>query len=471
MPPIDAPSTLYKLYCSLKKSFDNDVQTVLGQDTPRILIVFLATVMLSLWLTHPWPGDDLLRDMVSWAYSYNYRNMFVYSPGVPSYNQYIYFDLITGWIYKTLPYYGHQAGVLLIQTAATASYLAAVTVSISRHLKGRSDKWLMTAVLLMLVLQCGAGGRLALARPEIFLSAWAIWSTSITSKSEAAVWTVIGLVLIPMYWLSMVYIPVYLMSRRSYAEKIALSSILVVYGLLFWDAWSGGAFIHALENTNQAVKTRIIDVSEDSPVFLLFLSWQFDLLVLALTCFSYRWVSQGGFKSQGKTKKAITNITCVFWFLLPGMIRYADIIVPILAITLCSLWPKKSPLPWTPWARAAVALYLILNGFSIFHASAQTTSFHIKDPKEHRVLAPFDSSMYRLIFENPGIMVAPAMEVGFTEMPIQKMILSIHNGSLSCANLSKFTFTDVMENSLTYIPPCLQLEGVSNTLRLWRVKN
>src|ERR1039457_2836239 len=47
------------------------------------------------------PGDDLLRHMKAYAYDYDYRAMWPFSPGIPHFDPYLLFDMFAGGMHKT----------------------------------------------------------------------------------------------------------------------------------------------------------------------------------------------------------------------------------------------------------------------------------------------------------------------------------------------------------------------------------
>lgn len=449
-----------------------DLHNTFGRDNPRILVTLFVAIAVSLVSAHPWPGDDLLRDMVAWHYSYDYRNMFAYSPGIPTYDMYIGFDVVTGWVYRHFPWGSHQSGTFVVQCCATIAYLAAVTHAVIKRARSSDDKWFLTAALLVAVLLAGSANRLMLARPEIFLAAWAICATAIESRKGLLIWTAGGALLLTSYWMALAYLPLVATAKRPLWERGLAALTLLKLNLVFWIAYSHGAWLGTGELLRHSVATRLVPIGEDMPIALMLFSVPVDILLLSLAAATWHRFSHT--QPDSERRRLFWELAIlagiIIWFLLPNMIRYADIVGPLLAIALATIWPVQSPLPWTALARGMVLLTATLLGFGLFQASDQTDTVLLQDPPTHVVLTPFGPPMYRLIFSNPGVVVAPAMEVGFSTVPVQHLTVDLNNGTLDCSALTRLKFTDVLEDSLKSIPPCATLEDISHTLRLWKLQ-
>ena len=61
-------------------------------DTWWPLVMVVGVAVCALVFIHPFPPDDLARDLVAYTRDFDYRRMFWGSPRVPGYDQYIGFD-------------------------------------------------------------------------------------------------------------------------------------------------------------------------------------------------------------------------------------------------------------------------------------------------------------------------------------------------------------------------------------------
>ena len=69
------------------------------------------------------PPDDLLRHMKAYTYGYDYRQMWPFSPGLPSFDMYYLFDVFTGAVHHALgPFSFVIIQVLAISLFAVAIY-------------------------------------------------------------------------------------------------------------------------------------------------------------------------------------------------------------------------------------------------------------------------------------------------------------------------------------------------------------
>ena len=72
-------------------------------DSIWLPVIAAGCVIASFIMAHPVPSDDLLKDLVSGRYGFDYRKAFWASPLLTHGDQYIGFDLLASWVYAHLP--------------------------------------------------------------------------------------------------------------------------------------------------------------------------------------------------------------------------------------------------------------------------------------------------------------------------------------------------------------------------------
>ncbi|MDD4937349.1 MAG: hypothetical protein PHT60_16420, partial [Acidiphilium sp.] len=339
----------------LDKSISNarrDFDRLIIRDHPFYLVVMGLLTFFSWLVAAPWPKDDLLRDMVAFSYRYDYSKAFVYSPGIPSYDFDIGFDRICGFLYRSLPWEDHAWAVHLVQGAAIITYVSALLLSLRRVLglrwgeAGRGWAWLMVAGLMFAVLSCGGMARVISGRQEVFLAAWAIAACAIPSWWAAVLWVGAGMVLAPCYWLSVVYTPAALMLSRRFGWPRALGSfgVLLLVNVVFWHWYSGGTWLPSLLQLRADIHNRVVGVGEDQPIAILFLDPWFWVIAFAFV--AALWRDAPSWLGRQRDQSSIAMVGLIVWFLLPDMVRYEDIVAPLMAMyaartlrTQVARWP------------------------------------------------------------------------------------------------------------------------------------
>ena len=86
------------------------------------------------------------------------------------------------------------------------------------------------------------------------------------------------------------------------------------------------------------------------------------------------------------------------------------------------------------------------------------------------VLTGFREPTYSTLFANPGtVRVAPAMEIGWLEPGLQRVVANLGRGELDCDSLRLYAFSHLIESTLSgSTPTCLSLEATQGPWRLWR---
>lgn len=452
-----------------------------------ILVLYVAMVFIIFGLNLPLPQDDLMRDIVAGSYNYDYANLYVYAPLMAKYNQYILFDMIL-----------HHLSLLtnrvitahIIQLICMLFFITPCLIILNKLIKPSVDKPLWIAILLMLLLNNFTTLRFVLGRPEMFFSCWVLWGivTKDTYIAKAC-WFLIGLVLIPFYWLAFFYVPAVFFAFNHRSTKLSFTILYIVLTAVFWQWYSHGQWLASVLDLKKMYLNRLAVVGENKTILIVLLSPitsmgfifyvylhrdKLNQLLKELKCFRMNHISVD---LQNNLRTVFNwifsnSLTTVFTLLLVffcsiNMIRYAAIIsalfVFILAIEINRHDIKIPQL--LRYAVLCLAIYLPM-AVDNYRMIPKFTL-----PVNSIVLGTSQSNYY-VPFYSPNIKIAPAMEIGANVQDIQIMMKSIDiDGSVSCTLLKKYHFDYLVERNLTQIPSCLKIYQIQKGWRAWRVIN
>lgn len=421
-----------------------------------VLAVPLSVFSAKLLMVPPTASDDLLRHIASAFWPGGYPEMYVHT-ALPPAELYPAFDWFVGGLALAI---GPAPAMWLMQALAFGSFVWVFLCAARRLMADHPAAPVFTLVALVLVLEIMVG-RLMLARPEIFMTGWAMAALLVKGRGGLAAWIVTGLALGSAYWLAPLYFPVVLLLGMSWRGRLVAFAVLLAAWAAIWLAMTGGAILEAVFWTFAQVANRIpgVAVSENASIFNLLLAPQ--MLALA---FGSAWAA---------TKPAADNrlLWLALYFLLSNQARYGGIVAPLLALHILSALRAVSFPLAAPWRSvvvglAAVSLSLLSNGIPRYQSLPR---FDV--PAGSVVLTGFSEATYATLFANPGkARVAPAFEIGAASARVQALVLGLSQGALDCGALEGLGFTHLIESTLSGgALPCLSLQATQGAWRLWRV--
>ncbi|MDN5873660.1 MAG: hypothetical protein L0H29_04675, partial [Sinobacteraceae bacterium] len=378
---------------------------------------------------HPFPPDDLARDLVAHFVDGDYRHMFWGSPLVPSYSLYRSFDWLAGWAWK-LPN-GWRA--LPFQLLPLATFIVVMAMALSRCLPDkRPDRRLWIAGLLLLTLAMpGVTTRFVQGRPEVDFAVWALSALILPGW----LWTLVGLVLAPMYWIAPVYAAGALLLttngknwRQRWCRKLAWGALSAISAALWWQISTHGHWLGGLSALHAALANRVGMVSEDGSIWALMSGT--GVAVLALLVLRFRAHLSEALRHHADLDLYLT--ACIF--LAPNMIRYTDILSPLAVLIVARAVGRDSHILSQRMACAGrilvfwACLFLLPGAFA--GAKAPNPGFLSHVHPGDRILSPFSPNLYRAIYAAVphGAVLAPAMEVGMTRKPLQHLAMKLSTG-------------------------------------------
>jgi hypothetical protein len=433
----------------------------------------------------PIPTDDLLRDIIAGDYKFDYNNLYIYAPLLAKYNQYIAFDKI---LYLLSQHIGKIWTIRVVQLFCISAYITPLVLIFNKLLSHRPDKDELVTFCLAYTLISSIMIRLTLGRPEVILAAWTLFGIACglyNNKLAKCLWVILGIVLIPTYWLSLLYVPTTLVVFKEVRTKILMCAVFAVLNLFIWQALSGGQWIYSFELLNKSLINRLPDalVNENSTIAKAIITPQVGL-ILVLLSYKIQLYIKWLYIAWCNDKKAIyvetvkmlhhkyiwLIILCI-WFCLANMIRYIDVVMPILMIIFVDQYKDYKYTLGTVIQKNFVfiiAIYLTISN----QMSLTTSPPKFNLPAGSRVLTSFDGANYYAPFFNKSkIYIAPSMEIGANEKGIQQLVVGIQKYKhLDCELLKRFNFQYIIEKDLNSKPSCLKLIDVQGAYRLWKME-
>lgn len=401
----------------------------------------------------PFVQDDLMRHVVSHQFAYDYRTIYAHSSLLPSFNFWIGFEVFAGQFYQLL---GPEYSVRAIQAIGAILFYVSLFFALNKILKPRADKWLWFTIIFTLC--AGPLSRVFYGRPDIFFSAWLLSAVFL----RPAIWLAIGIALSPTYAFGILYAPAAILIDTSWRNKIICGALFALSCVIFWYFYTNGEWLHISELVSTLTKNRTVEIAELGNGAMIIMSKFVCALLIMLFYFLYK----ATFKLN---PQALPFFLLLAYFLLPNYIRFILPIVTLLAL-LCAIYIPQNIKINAGWSLLIFVFASLSISKAIPHMSYNKLP-KFKIPENAVVLTQFDEGIYSAILHNPHVKFSPAMDIGFTDKPVQDLISNMHiKNTLNCDQLKRFSFTHIQENVLHNIPPCLRLYQIDGDWRLWEIK-
>lgn len=438
--------------------FLQTLESLLERRSSLLLIVPMLVLLGRFLIDPPTASDDLLRHIAAAAWGGDYQRMYVHTY-LPSVNFYVTFDWLVARISGVI---GFERAMWAMQVLAVGSFVAVFVQSARRVDDDHGLATPMTVLALCMALLC-MGYRLILGRPEIFLLIWGLAACAVVSRRGSVLWIASGTVLSTGYWLAPVVFPAALLLPVSLRWRLLVVLALLCAWAVFWGLYGGAEFFAELARALWLTANRVPgnQVTENQTV-LAMLTDPLTLVLLLASLLALR-------KPVADHRLALL----AGYFALSNQVRYLSAVVPLLALhALSGACRSKTRWPAGPWRSAALAISM-----------ACVTAFSVSVPRYHDlprfrlpegavVLTGFREPTYSTLFANPGtVRVAPAMEIGWLEPELQRVVANLGQGHLDCDSLRGYAFSHLIESTLSgSTPTCLSLEATQGPWRLWRVR-
>lgn len=378
------------------------------------------------------PPDDLLRHMKAYTYSYDYRQMWPYSPGVPGFNMYYLFDAFAGSIHQLLG----PNGFVILQILVFLLYGGAV-YWLLKDATSRNWRFTLTMIILSLVFY-----RLFLARPATFEGGFCLLGLAACAEDRVKPWMhfVFGCLMASFYYLFFLYLIPLAFYRRAY-----IASLLC--GVAGWLHYGGGEYVRVVTDVFNFSSSRDgIQIAETQSIVAGFMPVLFVMIPVLIY-----W------------RNDIRKLFVAGWFCLSNQVRYLEVVLPILA--------SYSKYCNFKWSQTAVALVVLSLCFFRPITKPADSWIALKDvvPPGSRILCLDSDSMFKMVYGNERLRIAPSMEVAWDTPEVRKQILAAKaDGKLVAGMNEQKRFDFVVESDLKEIPKGVELYRISGKYRIWK---
>ena len=379
------------------------------------------------------PPDDLLRHMKAYTYSYDYRQMWPFSPGLPSFDMYYLFDVFSGAVHRALGPFSF----VIIQVLAISLFAAAIYWM----LEGASSRnWRFTLMMIILTLVLS---RVMLARPSTFASGLFLLGLAAYNDNRVKWWMhlILGCIIACVYYLFFIYLIPLAIYRRAYVVSL-------IGGITGWFMFAGAEYFHAIQSAMTIDSHRAgLLVAESQPIWHALLPTMFIILPVL-----FYW------------RKDVKRLVASGWFLLSNRMRYIEVLAPALA-SYSKHWDVKL-------SQVSVAVIVISLCFYRPTTRMEDSWMALKGvvPAGSKVLCLHTDPMYKMVYANEGLKLSPCMDAGWdTDDVLSAIRMAVTDGKLYRKVLQSGHYEFIVENNLKEVPQGLSLYKISGKYRIWKV--
>ncbi len=391
-------------------------------------IVWLLTFFV-LFASISYPTDDLLRHVKAYEYGYAYANLFAYSWNF-SFNPYLLFDYFVGFLDANFQDVGLKLTQMLCFTVFSIGFFL--------HTKNWDDRF--RAIIFILLLSVVIH-RIILARPTVFESF--LFLTGLTLSGLPAI--LFGIFMGSFYYLFPIFI-----APLAFIKKEYFLSLFMLF--IVWLSYAGqDYFSDIIFFISSIIQNRLLPIEEN-------LSLLTVLKEPIILLFAYLFIKSQNFKYA----------LPILFFILFNQVRFLEIIVPLLAISLDEKKIGFDKLRFGFLEHVFLILILISSiGFIIPYNNLEKIQIH-----DAQVFCDTMECMFNTVYTSNNITISPSMELGLTEKAVQFQMQNILlNGTIDCNFFKNYSYDFVIERHLKEIPSCLRLADVAGTYRIWEIQS
>lgn len=400
---------------------------------PALLCLGLfAVLVLGQLLTQlPYPQDDLLRNVTAYAWQFDYRQLYPFSPGVPTFDPYIGFDWTLGHVTQWL---GASAAVRVAQLVGLGAFLLALLWPVRRS----AEPQFWVPVVLFLVAATLVPSRLVAGRPEVLATVWLLSAASLRPRA----WLALGMVLSPIYWLMPIYALGALLLQVSWRRRLAMVVLGAAAASCFWLAYAGMDWVHSGLALSDLAAIRPVPAAEAEPAWeLLRQPGSWPLFALALVTI---WVH------RRRLAAPEWLLVIAGFFVVGAAVRHVLVLAPALA-----LWVAAQP-----WGRAgtgrwclAVLASLVAGVLTMLQLPGKSGP-DLAVPPGAVVLTSYGPAVFYLPHRNVGgVQMAPSIESGWDDPSVVELARKVSAGTLRCEDFEGLPFSHVVAPAKRPPPP------------------
>lgn len=421
------------------------------------LIIVFSLVFIGNFsgLEAPRPKSDLLRNVISYAWGFDYKKLYPLAIFQPLFNPYIGFDLIAGLISL------NSSPAVCVRAIQSTLFILFVLVTI-KATRAIQNPLSSAATLLIVTLATLACSRMVEARPELVVTLWLLSAVFATPRQ----WLIVGGLACTTYWLSPLYAVGAFLLPGTWKLRCKTFAIALSGTICIWLAITQGEWFKSLLLMPGLAANRIAPVKEDMPFLLGMLEGGVNTFVIVVLLLRTLL-----FTRMADLKLSMRFLIPIVFFMTIGKYRHLLIVVPLLS--LWSLYTK--PLNFSTWRTPDWGLILvaILTGMSSASILSSYSTVYPKFnlPSNSYVLTSTSNSVFFLPFENPGkLKIVPSVEYASDSPESHRLTKALMTNTLTCVDLETHGFTHVLAREAVPLSlPCLASEQSQKKWVLWKV--
>ncbi len=340
---------------------------------PYHLFIFLFVIWcVGFYVRAFFPKDDLLRHAVAYLWDYDYRVPYQLTSFAPTFDYYIGFDVIMGWLHR------HLGDYALAVPQLTA--LALTFIACNRLLKGTDVN--VRLILLMFTIQYIAG-RIMLGRPSIVCSSIMLGLYAYDEKLRGSTKVIVAFFMGVLYYLSFIYFVPLLLKDRKYLISLVGAGV-------FWLAYSNGAFVTETLAVVTSLNDQNLPVTENKTIIGFYV--KMFLFSLPMIYFA---------------RQDVKTFISIIYLSLSNQVRYVETIMPLM-VSFFRFMPHR--LRVSPVMTLGAVFFLLVQ----FPWGVQQVLFEIPSmlPPASHVLTEDMNVMYQLVYKDQSLRVSPVMPTG-----------------------------------------------------------
>lgn len=412
------------------------------------LLAFLAIVLPQLADHLPFAQDDLLRNVVAYAWGYDYRSLYPGVPGIPPFDPYLGFDGALGLVSRVA---SPRVSVHLAQLMGTV----ALIVAMLRPLADKPDSGFRICFVLFSALSSLVTARLVSGRPEILATAWLLSAATVPLRT----WLVLGLLLSPTYWLWPLYSVGAFLLKGTFRDKLLGAVAAGLSTSLFWALYARLDWAIALRGL-LTISDRHGIVSVEALPLTSLLGYPGTWLVLSALVGTVLW--------QRSRLQAPQWWLAAALFLAIGSARHILVLAPLALIWVAlQPWPRATLSHWS-----ALSLLAIACGVCCMQQFPEDSGPSFVLPPGSTVLSGYSKAVFYLPFYNPGsIQLVPSIEPAWDSPQSRELASATTKGTLRCEQLTGTEISHVVTTeTVTLKGACFKKTGSQKTWSLWEVR-
>lgn len=449
-------------------------------DYLNITFFLFFTVIIWLFLKPSVPSDDLLRHAISYKYNYDYRNIFGSDYFPYSWNMWLLFDIIVGYIHRVSG--GGYLFIAIVQTIGVILLYLVIEKNLKDKIKDISSVELVLGFAFIL---SAIWIRVWSGRPVLFVTIGYLYAVGSKNYRGVLVMLIVGC----MYWLSFLYIiPLLIVSP--------IFVISLIGSFCYWLFITNGSYFSDIVRFYQSINASgYFQIEENLTILgalysnvsfaLLFVltAWKAYKTITVHKQFSNTWIQT--FRNFIADKESRQYLIPVAFFLLLNQSRYIDILYPLMFLYISEYlynFIRNTFTAKSPQLKELILIYISITlalgaVFSYYGRNTFLFKKEITQKLENKNILAEQKYMFPIVYSVEKIkQITPSMDfrMGIPDKRdayIAFLIEGMNKNSIDCHYLLTNNFDYVVESifSVSNVPACVKLDAVERNVRIWKV--